>query len=145
MPTQTFEHSATARIDTAEVWKAFDRPDTWEGIAGIDRVFDPDFDGEGRLRGFKFDTIAAGKRYVGTATPEGRVDGRMIAWRIRNSEVVGTTTVTLEPAPSGTLISVKLTVESVGFLSSMFFPVVASAIGNGLPRSVDDFAAGFGD
>jgi hypothetical protein len=34
-----------------------------------------------------------------------------------------------------------LEVESAGFLSSMFFPVIAGAIGSGLPRAVDEFAA----
>jgi hypothetical protein len=44
-----------------------------------------------------------------------------------------------------TEITVNLDVEGVGLLSTMFFPVVAVAIGSGLPRAVDQFAAGFSD
>ncbi len=38
---------------------------------------------------------------------------------------------------------VTLEVESVGMFASMFFPVIANAIGSGLPHTVDAFAAGF--
>jgi hypothetical protein len=34
-------------------------------------------------------------------------------------------------------------VESKGLLASMFFSVIADAIGSGLPRSVEEFAASF--
>lgn len=120
-----------------------DRPETWEGIGGVDRVFDADLDPEGRLRGFSFDTVAAGRKYVGAARTRERVEGQRIAWDISNSEVKGSIVVDLEPAGLGTAVAVTLQVESVGLMSSMFFPVIAAAIGNGLPSSVDDFAAGF--
>jgi hypothetical protein len=56
--------------------------------------------------------------------------------------VRGITTVELEPRHDGTSVSVTLEVESRGLLSSMFFPIIASAIGNGLPAAVDEFAQG---
>jgi len=48
----------------------------------------------------------------------------------------------LAPAEGGTAITVTLEVRSAGLLSSMFFPVIATAIGNGLPKSVEEFAVG---
>jgi len=105
-------------------------------------VFDPTIDEEGRLRGFSFDTVAAGRRYVGVATPHRREEGRLMSWHIQNSEIRGTTTVEIEAEESGTNVSVTLEVESRGILSGMFFPVIATAIGNGLPTAVDEFAAG---
>ena len=125
----------------AEVWSALDRPQTWEAIGGVDRVFDPEIDAEGRLQGFSFETVAGGKRYVGVATPHRRVAGEMMAWQIANSEVRGVTSVALSGDEHQTVITVTLEVRSAGFLSSMFFPVIAKAIGSGLPRSVDEFAA----
>lgn len=125
------------------VWSALDEPGTWEAIGGVQRVFDPQIDDEQRLRGFSFDTVAAGKKYVGRATPNAREEGRLMSWDIANSEVRGVTTVELASAGTNTTITVTLEVHSAGLLSGMFFPVIASAIGNGLPRSVDDFAAGF--
>ncbi len=144
VPSQIFTHEARTSAPIEEVWSALDRPETWEAIGGVDRVFDPQRDEQGKLSGFSFDTVAAGKKYVGTATPHERVEGRRMAWRIENTEVRGITTVQLEPADAGTSIAVELRVQSAGLLSSMFFPVIAGAIGNGLPKAVDGFAAGLG-
>jgi hypothetical protein len=146
VPSQTFSHSTEAAVPVHVVWAALERPETWEAIGGVDRVFDPRIDETGRLRGFSFDTVAAGKRYVGTATPRERIDGQRLSWHIENSEIRGSTTVDLASTDNGdTMLTVTLDVESAGFLSSMFFPIIAGAIGNGLPRAVDEFAAGLGD
>lgn len=142
MPSQTFTHTAAAVVPIHEVWASLDRPETWEAIGGVDRVFDPVIDEQGRLRGFSFDTVAAGKRYVGVATPHRREEHRLMSWHIQNSEVRGITTVELRPEESGTKVSVTLEVESRGLISGMFFPVIAGAIGNGLPTAVDEFARG---
>lgn len=142
MPSQTFTHTTTARAPVQEVWIALDRPETWEAIGGVDRVFDPEIDDEGRLRGFSFDTMAGGRKYLGKATPRRRVEGHVMAWDVANPEVQGVTTVEVEPDGTETTIRVTLEVESRGLLSTMFFPVVAAAIGNGLPAAVDHFAAG---
>jgi len=144
VPAQSFTHQATTEATIDEVWAALDRPETWEGIGGVDRVFDAEIDPQGRLQGFSFDTIAAGKKYVGTATPHERVEREKMAWRVQNSEIQGVTMVSLSQRGETTAITVTLEVQSAGLLSSMFFPVIAGAIGNGLPRSVEDFAAGLG-
>lgn len=65
-----------------------------------------------------------------------------MAWNIENSEVRGVTRVEIGPHEKGTTVTVTLEVESQGLLSGLFFPVVATAIGNGLPTAVDGFAAG---
>lgn len=144
VPSQTFTHEASTSAPIEAVWSALDRPETWEEIAGVDRVFDPVVDGVGRLQGFSFDTRAGGKTYVGTATPHERIEGRKMAWHVENAEVRGFTSVELEPGDDGTRIAVRLEIESAGLLSSMFFPVIAGAIGNGLPTAVNEFAAGLG-
>lgn len=66
-----------------------------------------------------------------------------MAWNIENSEVRGVTTVQLTDDGPGTRVTVTLEVESVGMFASMFFPVIANAIGSGLPHTVDAFAASF--
>ena len=68
-----------------------------------------------------------------------------MAWNVENSEIRGVTTVELTDEGRGTRIHVTLNVESAGMLSSMFFPAIAGAIGTGLPKTVEDFAAGFGE
>ncbi len=141
VPSQTFTHEATTSAPIDEVWAALDRPQTWEAFGGVDRVYDPVVDAEGRLQGFSFDTRAGGSTYIGTATPHERLEGRKMSWHVENSEVSGVTSVELEPGGEGTRIAVRLEVQSAGLLSSMFFPVIAGAIGNGLPKAVDEFAA----
>jgi len=141
VPSQTFTHTSATSASIEEVWASLDRPETWEAIGGVDRVFDPIIDEGGRLRGFSFDTMAAGRHFVGVATPHRREEHRLMSWHIQNSEVEGITSVELATRESGTSVSVRLKVESRGVLSGMFFPVIASAIGNGLPRAVDEFAS----
>lgn len=140
VPSQTFSHQARTDATPEEVWRALDRAETWEAIGGVDRVFDPEVDDRGRLMGFSFETVTAGKRYLGVATPHERIEGELMAWNIQNSEVTGTTSVQIESSGEETMVSVTLVVKSAGLLSSMFFPVIAMAIGRGLPEAVDEFA-----
>lgn len=142
VPSQTFSHSSSTTAPIQDVWAALDRPDTWEAIGGVDRVFGPTIDDQGRLQGFSFETVAGGKRHTGTASPHERVEGTTMAWNIESSEVEGTTSVDLEGDDRGTRVTVTVYVKSVGFLSSMFFPVIAGALGKGLPAAVEEFAAG---
>lgn len=143
MPSQVFNHETATDAPVDAVWARLDHPETWESIGGVDRVFDPEVDSAGRLLGFSFDSNAAGRKYVGTARPRERVEGKRMAWDVQNSEVKGVASVTLNPRDTGTVITVTLRVESVGLLSSMLFPLIATAIGNGLASSVDSFAASF--
>ncbi len=143
MPKETFSHSAVTRAPRTEVWEALDKPETWEGIGGVDRVIDPVIDDIGRLQGFTFETVVAGIKYLGEATPHAREEEQMITLNIANSEIRGAIRVDLSDEGQGTRIWVTLDVESAGMLSAMFFPVIAKTLGSGLPRTVDSFAAGF--
>jgi carbon monoxide dehydrogenase subunit G len=140
VPRDTFTHSSETTAPIGRVWAALDEPSTWEAIGGIDRVLDPVIDSNGHLRGFAFEVVAGGRRYHGRAKPLHRELERLMAWSVDTSEVSGTTSVEISPNNAGTLIAVTLEVESKGLLSTMFFPVISSTIGTGLPRSVDDFA-----
>jgi hypothetical protein len=122
------------------VWAALDDPKSWEAISGVDRVMSPVIDDEGHLQGFSFESVAAGKKYVGRARPAGREPQKMIAWDIDTSEMKGRVMVTLAPLEGETTVHVRLRVESVGMLSAVFFPVIASAVGDGFPETVEEFA-----
>lgn len=144
MPTESFTHTAIARAPAANIWETLDEPSTWEEIGGVDRVSNPVIDSNGRLQGFSFEVRAAGRSYVGLATPHERAEGELMSWDVDTTEVRGITRVALEPMDDATRVTVTLQVESKGLLSAMFFPVIASTIGSGLPRSVDEFAQRFG-
>lgn len=141
MPGQTFTGHSVVRAATPEIWDALDQAATWEGITGVDRVYDESRDESGRLAGFRFDSTAAGRKYIGTAKPGPRVEGKSLSWDIATSEIKGRVTVDLAGEGEDTRIDVTMRVESVSMMASLGFPMIASLIGNGFQKSVDDFAA----
>ncbi len=142
MPTETFTQTASTLATPEEVWIALQEPQTWEAIPGVDRVLDPVIDSVGALRGFSFESVAAGKTYLGQATPADRVEGESMTWNIETSEINGLLSVQIAPSEAGSDLTVTLSVESLGMLSTMFFPVIAGSIGSGFPKAVKGFVAG---
>ena len=142
MAGQSFHHAATTSLELSQVWESLDEPHTWEAIPGVDRVFDPTMGPDGRLRGFSFESDVGGRKYVGKATPAGRDEGRLMAWNIDSSEIKGKVSIELAPNGDGTRVGVRLDVEGAGMLGSLFFPVIASAIGSGFATTVEEFVAG---
>jgi carbon monoxide dehydrogenase subunit G len=143
VPSQTFQHAATTLVAVESVWAALDEPQTWETIPGVDRVIDPIVDGSGRLRRFSFESAVGGKTYLGEATPAGREHERLMAWDIKTSEIKGKVAVGLSPTHEGTRVYIRLDVEGVGMLGSLFFPVIAAAIGGGFAGTVEEFVGSF--
>jgi carbon monoxide dehydrogenase subunit G len=144
MPSQTFTGAATANASIDSVWEALNQAATWEAINGVEDVFDEQRESAGRLVGFKFRSTAAGKQYVGTATPGPRVEGKTLAWNIATSEIQGTIRVDLEADGPGTRIDVDMHVASVSMLARFGFPIIASVIGKGFQETVEDFASRLG-
>jgi hypothetical protein len=142
VPRETFSHTAPTTASRDEAWDSLNRPSTWEGIGGVERVFDSFIDDEGHLRGFSFETLIGGRSYRGKATPHERVDGSAMSWYIDSPEVSGVIAVDLQDAGDGTSVRVDLTLESTGVLSALFFPVIARALSSGFKGAVDEFAAG---
>lgn len=143
MPEQSFQHAATTSTPITAVWSALDEPYTWEAVPGVDRVVDPIVDPSGRLRGFSFETAVGGKTYLGQAAPAGREEEKLMAWDIKTTEIKGRVTVGLSPVDDGTRVFVDLRVEGTGVLGSLFFPIIAGAIGNGFVETVERFVSGF--
>jgi Polyketide cyclase / dehydrase and lipid transport len=142
MPGQTFQHAAVTSATVSGVWKSLDEPNTWEAIPGVDRVIDPVVDADGRLRGFTFESDVGGRKYLGEATPARREEGRLMAWDIDSSEIKGRVSIEIGPDDDGTNVQVRLDVEGAGMLGSLFFPVIAAAIGGGFSATVEEFVAG---
>ncbi len=141
LPKDTFteETTVTASRDTA--WRALDQPSTWEGIAGVDRVHDPVFDADNRLRGFSFETRIGGSPYPGKASPRERVEGKIMAWDISSAHIKGWISVEFSDDGDQTVVRVTIEVESIGFLASMMFPTITGAIKRGMAETVESFAA----
>lgn len=142
MPDQTFTASASTTASVGQVWNRLQVPGTWEGISGVDSVFEPRHDESGQLVGFKFTSTAAGRQFVGTATPGKRDHESSLTWDIATSEIRGWVRVALQPFDNGTRIEVTMHVEAVSMMASFGFRFIAAAIANGFQETADDFAAG---
>lgn len=142
MPSASFSHTVTVAAPRDRVWAALDKPETWNGIAGVDRVHQAVVDEEGKLRGFLFDTMVGGTAYEGKATPHSREEGEAMAWELANSQVKGQIHIDLADAAGGdTRMTVVLEIASAGFMAGMFFSAIANAVGTGFPATVDAMAA----
>jgi hypothetical protein len=145
MPKESFSHSSITPVTRDIAWRSLDLPATWEGIGGVDRIIDPVLDDHGRLHGFTFLTTIGGRSYRGTARANQRIEGRSMGWAISSSEVKGAITVELHDHEGGTLVDATIDLESVGVLSTMFFPVIAGALRSGMAGTVERFASGLGE
>jgi carbon monoxide dehydrogenase subunit G len=141
LPRETFIEEAVTPIARETAWRALDQPSTWEGITGVDRVHDPEFDADNRLRGFSFETRIGGSPYPGKASPRERVEGRIMAWDISSAHIKGWISVELTDTGEETTVRVTIEVESIGFLATMMFPTISGAIKRGMAETVESFAA----
>ncbi len=139
VPAQTFSATASTRARPPTIWKRLQAPETWNAVQGVDEVFDPQFD-DGKLVGFKFHSTAAGRKYIGTATPGPREREKSLQWEIATSELKGWIRVELEPDGTATTIHVTMHVESVSFMASLGFPLITGAIASGFQETADQFA-----
>jgi len=144
MPSATFTHTAHTPTQADEVWDRLQVVDTWSKIGPIDQVWDP-VHHSGRLHSYRWSTTVGPTSYRGTARVVEADKPRLMRLQLDAGEMTGDLTTELHHNGDGTTrITVTLAVISRGMLSTLFFPVVAEAIGRGLPRQVDDFAAAFG-
>lgn len=140
MPAQSFTHSVIAHCDLDTAWRALQEPATWAAVGGVDDIHNARFDTDGRLLGYDFMVTAAGRRFRGSASTVEASPPRRMAVDIDSSEMTGTITVGLADANQSIQVTVTVDARSKGLLSGMFFGVIASAIGNGLPANVESFA-----
>ncbi|MGD2052074.1 MAG: SRPBCC family protein [Acidimicrobiia bacterium] len=140
MPKSRFTHRAVASVPAHAVWQRLQDAATWAAIGPVEEVWDPHHDDAGSLRSYRWKTVVGPRAYLGSATVVASEPERRMELRLDGSEVVGD--LIAELAPDGdttTTLTVTLAIESVGVLSTLFFPVVADAVGRGLPAQVDGF------
>ena len=140
-PSATFQHNITIDAPPDEVWDRLQDPHVWNSIGPVQNLWDPVVE-DGVLTGFRWSTDIGGVVYkgTGTATVRERPDAYQLV--LDTTEMAGTITVELSQGnPGGTIVDVALELRSKGLLSSMFFPVLSRAIGDGFTDQVDDMAA----
>lgn len=144
MPTETFTATSHTPASVNRAWTALQRAETWAAIGGVDEITSAVHDADGNLVSFELAAIVAGKRYPGTARTVHSDPPTSMTIEIDTSELAGTLSVVLTPETSA-VVDVAFTIRSKGFVSSVFFPAIATAVGSGLPRDVAAFAARLAD
>lgn len=144
MPSQTFSHTELIGADLSSVWAALQVAETWGEIGGIDEITDATHDHRGHLQSYSFAVVIGGTRHSGTARTTEIHPPQHMKVSIDSPEMAGSIRLDLETSGQQTMMEVDMEVRSKGILSSMFFPVIASAVGSGLPRNVAAFARRIG-
>ncbi len=140
MTTASFSHSAPVSASSDAVWARLQEAEAWAQIGPIDEVWGAVHDDDGQLQSFEWSARAAGRSFNGSARTSTADPGERMVIDIKTSEVAGKVEVTLGDGA----IDATMSLHPVGFLASLFFGAVASAVGEGLPGHVDEFAAQFG-
>jgi carbon monoxide dehydrogenase subunit G len=141
MPSATYHQTIAIDADPEHVWDGLQNPDVWSSIGPVQKIWDPVVE-DGVLDGFQWSTDIGGIVYDGTgkATVQERPDRYQLV--LDTSEMAGTITVDLSPGnPGGTDVDVTVELRSKGLLSSMVFPLVSRAVGDGLADQIEDMAA----
>lgn len=141
MPRASFTHNVPVSSPPEEIWQALQLAETWSGIGPVDDVWDAAHNDDGSLRGFQWSAHVGPTKYKGSANVAVAVHPHHMKLNIASSELTGALIADVEDGESQTLV-VTLEVVSKGPLATMFFPIVAEAIGRGLPKQVEEFAAG---
>ena len=143
MPSATFHHAVTVQASPGEVWDSLQEPDAWRSVGPVQELWDPVTE-DGVLTGFQWSTDIGGVVYNGTGEAVESQRPEHYSLILDTSEMAGTIAVDLtEENPGGTLVDVTVELQSKGLLSSMFFPVVSRAIGEGLNDQVEEMAQRF--
>lgn len=145
MPSETFAAVAVAAVPRDAAWRALQRSETWEGIAGVEDIRDAQHTPTGELHGFSFAVLVGGKAYQGTARVAAAIPTEHLRLDLDTTEVTATVDVHLRDANGGTEIRIELEARARSFLAGMFFSTIAATIGRGLPTATEDFARRLAD
>jgi hypothetical protein len=141
MPEASFSHSATVLSPRRDVWTRLQAADTWSSIGPVEQVWDPAHDEHGNLVAYRWSTTVGPRRYEGKAK---RIDGHApdhMSLALDAGELTGVLTAKLDAlSERETQITIDLSVQPRGMLSTMFFGVITDVVGRGLPSQVEHFA-----
>lgn len=140
MPRASFSHNAPLSKPAAHVWAALQDAATWSGIGPVDDVWDATHDENGQLEGFSWSAHVGPTKYKGSAKVTVAAEPHHMKLHLESSELSGALIADIDENADAILM-VTLEVVSKGAMASMFFPIIAEAIGRGLPQQVEEFAA----
>ncbi|NND02776.1 MAG: SRPBCC family protein [Acidimicrobiia bacterium] len=139
MPRASFSHNASLTRPAIDVWTALQDAATWSGIGPVDDVWDATHDDDGHLQGFSWSAHVGPTKYKGSAKVTVAAEPHHMKFHLDSSELSGALIADIDD--DAAILMVTLEVASKGAMASMFFPIIAEAIGRGLPQQVEEFAS----
>jgi hypothetical protein len=143
MPGERYQERRQTDAPPETCWEGLQRAETWGAIGGVERILDVRHDEMG-LSAYRFIVNTAGRDYEGSAIRTKTEPPKQMEMSISSTEVRGRIVVTIEPAGPGSEVEVNLTMEPVGLLSALVFPIISGAVAKGFPAAVNQFVAGLG-
>lgn len=137
----TFSHSTALSVAPEVAWQALQDPQTWAAIAGVDEVSDTRYADDGTLAGYNF-TVNAGIHTVRGAATTVEAD-RPVLMRldIHSTEMAGWVRAIVRGGDVALPeLTVTLEMRPKGLLATMFYPLIAQAVGREFPGHVQGFA-----
>lgn len=147
MPRASFSHNVELTRPVNDVWATLQDAATWSGIGPVDEVWDPVHDEDGALESFQWSAHVGPTKYKGSAVVAIADAPHHMKFNLDSSELTGSLIADLDGDKSPRM-AVTLEVVSKGTMAALFFPLIAEAIGRGLPDQVERFAVtlnGVGD
>jgi carbon monoxide dehydrogenase subunit G len=137
----TFSHSTALAVAPEVAWRALQDPHTWAAIAGVGDVRDTRYADDGTLAGYNF-TVSAGIHTITGAATTVEVDPpALMRLDIHSAEMAGWVRAILsEGDATPPELTVTLEMRPKGLLTTMFYPLIAQAVGREFPNQVQGFA-----
>lgn len=139
MPRASFSHNVELARSVQEVWETLQDAATWSGIGPVDDVWDPAHDDSDQLESFRWSAHVGPTKYKGSAVVAIADAPHHMKLNLDSSELTGSLIADLDDSDPPILV-VTLEVVSKGTMAALFFPLIAEAIGRGLPDQVEAFA-----
>ncbi len=139
MPRASFSHNVELNRSVEEVWETLQDAATWSGIGPVDDVWDPIHGESEDLEGFQWSAHVGPTKYKGSAVVAIADAPHHMKLNLDSSELTGSLIADLDDNDPP-LLAVTLEVVSKGTMAALFFPLIAEAIGRGLPDQVEAFA-----
>ena len=136
---QTFTHKAVARTATDQMWRRLQRPEPWGQVSGVTRIDSAAFDEQGDLTGYRFTAPVAGIEQTGTASRSTHIPGRRMVMNLESAQLGGTIGIDLEQSGVETVVTVALTIEPKGIVTTMMFPAISAAVASRFNDIVEEF------
>lgn len=140
MPRASFSHTAELHRPASAVWAELQDAATWAGIGPVDEVWEPVVGDDGALARFRWSAHVGPTKHEGSAEVTVSNPPHHMKLNLDSSELAGSLIADIATGEAPQLV-VTLEIISKGTMAALFFPLIAEAVGRGLPDQVESFAA----